>query len=187
LATTLIDWTFGGTWPYAPHWFQTPDGQLHFVDEGPRDGRPIVLVHGNPTWGYVWRNFVPPLVDAGFRVIIPDHLGFGRSDKPADPSLYRIQRHAARLEQFLESLNLREATVVCQDWGGPIGLAWVARHPERIQSLAILNTLAHRPPAKVKMPLSLRFIRLPGIGEALIQGAHGFVRGFLFRGGTVHP
>jgi len=181
------EWTFAGTWPYTPRWFQTPDGQLHYIDEGPRDGRPIILVHGNPTWGYIWRNFIPPLVSAGYRVIIPDHLGFGRSDKPDDPSLYHIPRHAARLEQFLESLDLANATVVCQDWGGPIGLAWAARHPDRVHSLAIMNTLAHRPSEKVPMPLSLRLIRYPILGEIFIKGLHAFVRVFLFRGGTMHP
>ena len=84
------DWTFGGTWPYEPRWFDTPDGRLHYVDEGPRDGKPIVMVHGNPTWGYLYRNFIPPLVDAGYRCIVPDHLGFGRSDKPDDAGLYQV-------------------------------------------------------------------------------------------------
>ncbi|MBW2627777.1 MAG: hypothetical protein JRE45_09165 [Deltaproteobacteria bacterium] len=65
------DWTFGGTWPYEPRWFDTPDGRLHYVDEGPRDGKPVVMVHGNPTWGYLYRNFIPPLVDAGYRCIVP--------------------------------------------------------------------------------------------------------------------
>ena len=181
------DWTFGGTWPYEPRWFETPEGRLHYVDEGPRDGRPVVLVHGNPTWGYLWRHFIPPLAGAGFRVIVPDHLGFGRSDKPDDPSVYRIPRHAARLEQLLESLDLREATIMPQDWGGPIGLAWAARHPERIRSLAILNTLAHRPPRKVRLPMPLQLLRVPGVGEVLVKGAHAFVRVILFRGGLVHP
>jgi haloalkane dehalogenase len=144
-------------------------------------------VHGNPTWGYLWRNFIPPLVGAGFRVIVPDHLGFGRSDKPDDPSLYRIPRHAARFEQLLESLDLRETTVVPQDWGGPIGLAWAGKHPTRIHSLAILNTIAHRPLGDVALPLPLRLFRTPGVGEILVKGAHAFVRGFLFRAGLRHP
>lgn len=181
------DWTFGGTWPYQPRWFQTEDGALHYVDEGPSDGRPIVLVHGNPTWGYLWRKFVPSLVGAGYRVIVPDHLGFGRSAKPDDGAVYQIPRHAARLEQFLESLDLSEVTLVCHDWGGAIGLSWAARHPERIHSLGILNTGAHRPPWRVKMPPSLHLIRLPLLGEIVVKGFHGFVRGFLFRGGVVHP
>ena len=181
------DWTFGGTWPFEPRWFQTKDGALHYIDEGPREGRPIVLVHGNPAWAYLWRNFIPPLVNAGYRVIVPDHLGFGRSEKPDDTNLYQIPRHAARLDQFMESLNINEVTLVCHDWGGAIGLAWAARHPERIHSLGILNTGAHRPPWKVKMPLSLRLIRLPLLGELVVKGFHGFVRGFLLRGGVVHP
>jgi pimeloyl-ACP methyl ester carboxylesterase len=182
-----IDWTFGGTWPFEPRWFETPEGRLHYVDEGPRSGRPVVLAHGNPTWGYLWRRFIGPLAEAGFRVIVPDHLGFGRSDKPDDPVLYTIPRHAARLERLLESLDLREATVVPQDWGGPIGLAWAGRHRERVRSLFILNTIAHRPRARVKLPLPLRLFRTPGVGEALVKGAHAFVRGFLFRAGVVHP
>jgi alpha-beta hydrolase superfamily lysophospholipase len=85
---------------------------MHYVDEGPREGPPVVLVHGNPTWAYLWRDFIPVLTAAGFRAIVPDHLGFGRSDKPDDAALYRIPRHAERLEQLLESLDLQAATVV---------------------------------------------------------------------------
>ena len=181
-----IEWTFGGTWPYTPHWFDTADGRLHYVDEGPRTARPVVMLHGNPTWGYLYRNFIPPLVGAGFRAIVPDHLGFGRSDKPDDPKLYRIHRHAARLAALLEALDLRQVTVVPQDWGGPIGLAWAARHPERIRSLAILNTVAHRPPRNVPIPLPLQLFRAPGTGEVLVKGMHAFVRFFLFQAGVVH-
>src|SRR5574337_1475074 len=181
-----MDWTFGGTWPYTPRWFNGSDGRIHYVDEGPQTGRPVVMLHGNPTWGYLYRNFVSPLVEAGFRAIIPDHLGFGRSDKPDDPELYRIHRHASRLEALLESLDLHDVTVVPQDWGGPIGLAWAARHPDRIRSLAILNTVVHRPPQKVLLPLPLRLFRTPGVGEVMVKGMHAFVRVFLFKVGIVH-
>src|SRR5690348_957982 len=105
---------------------------MHFVDVGPRDGRPVVLVHGNPSWGYLFRNFIPPLVAAGHRVIVPDHLGFGRSDKPAVSDLYGVERHAGRLEALLESLDLQAATVVPHDWGGPLALHWAVRHPARV-------------------------------------------------------
>jgi pimeloyl-ACP methyl ester carboxylesterase len=141
--TRVTDWTFQGTWPYQPKWFDSPDGRMHYVDEGPPDGRPVVMLHGNPTWGYLYRNFIPPLVEAGHRAIVPDHLGFGRSDKPDDPELSRVPRHAERLDSLLESLELRGATVVPQDWGGPIGLYWATRHPERVDGLFILNTYAH--------------------------------------------
>jgi haloalkane dehalogenase len=180
------DWTFGGLWPYEPRWFETPDGRMHYVDEGPRDGRPVVLVHGNPTWGFLYRNFVGPLADAGYRAIVPDHLGFGRSDKPADPELYRIPRHIERLDSLLESLDLHDAVVVPQDWGGPIGLSWAVAHPERVGGLFILNTYAHGPRGKVKLPVPLRLFRTPGVGELLVKGLHLFVRGFLFRVGVVH-
>jgi haloalkane dehalogenase len=190
----VVDWTFDGTWPYEPNWFDSPDGRMHYVDEGPRGGRPVVMVHGNPTWGYLYRNFIPPLVEAGHRAIVPDHLGFGRSAKPSDPELYRIPRHAERLDALLESLDLGGATVVPQDWGGPIGLYWATRHPERVDGLFILNTWAHGwsaerlPPGKDKipLPLPLRLFRTPGVGEVLVKGLDAFKRGFLFGQGVVH-
>jgi pimeloyl-ACP methyl ester carboxylesterase len=180
------DWTFGGTWPYEPRWFASKDGRLHYVDEGPRDGKPVVMVHGNPTWGYLYRNFIPPLVEAGYRCIVPDHLGFGRSEKPDKAELYQVPRHAHRLEALLESLDLHEATLVSQDWGGPTGFYWATRHPERIAALCVLNTIAHRPDGKVKLPLPLVLFRTPGIGEVLVKGANFFTRGFLFNAGIMH-
>jgi pimeloyl-ACP methyl ester carboxylesterase len=181
-----MDWTFGGTWPYEPRWFDSPDGRMHYVDEGPRDGTPVVMLHGNPTWGYLYRNFIPPLVEAGHRAIVLDHLGFGRSDKPNDPGLYTINRHVDRTDTLLESLDLSGAVVVPQDWGGPIGLGWATRHPERVAKLFILNTYAHRPRAKVKLPLPLRLFRTPGVGEVMVKGLDLFKRVFLFRAGVVH-
>jgi len=125
---------------------------------------------------------------------VPDHLGFGRSDKPPDPELYRVPRHAERLDALLESLDLRGAIVVPQDWGGPIGLYWATRHPERVDGLFILNTFAHGfrrealPPGKDKipLPLPLRLFRAPVVGEVLVKGLDAFKRGFLFGQGVVH-
>jgi len=181
------DWTFGGTWPYAPQWFDSGEGRMHYIDEGPRDGRPVVLVHGNPTWAYLYRRFIAALSEAGYRAIAMDHLGFGRSDKPDDPELYRIPRHAQRCNALLESLDLRDASIVVQDWGGPIGLAWAAQHPERLRSLAVLNTFVHRPPGKVALPLPLKLFRTPVVGELMIKGMNAFVRIFLFKAGVTHP
>ncbi len=180
------DWTFNGNWPYEPKWFDTEHGRIHYIDEGPAEARPIVMVHGNPTWGYLYRRFVAAVTQAGYRAIVMDHLGFGRSDKPDDPALYRIPAHAERCEALLESLALSDATMLVQDWGGPIGLTWAARHPARVRSLAILNTFCHRPPREVPLPLPLKLFRAPGIGELMVKGLHAFVNGFLFKAGVVH-
>ena len=180
------DWTFGGSWPYEPRWFDSADGRLHYVDEGPRDGKPVVMVHGNPTWGYLYRNFISGLVDAGFRCVVPDHLGFGRSDKPDDAKLYQVPRHAERLDALLESLDLHEATLVCQDWGGPTGFYWATRHPERLAALCVLNTIAHRPRREVELPLPLKLFRTPIVGEVMVKGANLFVRVFLLKAGIMH-
>lgn len=181
------DWTFGGLWPFEPRWFQTSDGRMHYVDEGPRDGRPVVLVHGAPSWGFLYRNFIGPLTQAGHRAIVPDHLGFGRSDKPTDPELYRIPRHVERLDALLESLDLHDAVVVPQDWGGPIGLSWAVAHPERVSGLFILNSpILPAGPAGQKLPVLLRLFRMPGVGEVLVKGLDMFVRDFMLRAGVVH-
>ena len=170
------DWTFDGTWPYEPHWHSTPEGPLHYVDEGPSDGRPVVLVHGNPTWGYLFRALIPSLIDAGCRVIVPDHLGFGRSAKPGQASAYRLDRHAARFSELLETLELADAVLVPHDWGGPISLRWAAEHHARLAGLFVLNTLAHPTGSEVELiaPLPLRFLRAPVIGELLVQGVDAF-------------
>ncbi|MEO0974620.1 MAG: alpha/beta fold hydrolase, partial [Pseudomonadota bacterium] len=116
-----------------------------------------------------------------------DHLGFGRSDKPNAPEKYHIPAHGARAEELLESLELHDATMVVQDWGGPIGLTWAARQPERVRSLAILNTFCHRPLEPVSLPLPLRLFRTPGVGELMVKGMNAFVNVFLFDAGLAHP
>jgi len=185
--TDKTDWSFNGAWPYKPKWFETAEGRMHYVDEGPHDAPPVVMVHGNPTWGYLYRRFIDALVANGYRAIAMDHLGFGRSDKPDDAALYQIPRHAARCEALLESLDLKNATIVVQDWGGPIGLPWAARHPERVERLFILNTFFQRPKGPVPLPLILRLFRTPVVGEVLVKGLHAFVRGFLFKAGLARP
>lgn len=156
---------------------------MHYVDEGPRDGIPIVMVHGNPTWGYLYRRFIKALTGWGFRAIAMDHLGFGRSHKPTRTSAFSIPAHADRCEALLESLDLSHAVIVVQDWGGPIGLTWAARHPERVDGLFVLNTFFQRPVAKVPLPAILHAFRTPILGEVLVKGAHAFVKGFLFQAG----
>lgn len=181
---TQSDWTFDGTWPYAPNWFDTPDGRMHYVDEGSRHGRPVVMIHGNPTWAYLYRSFVGPIVTAGHRAVVVDLLGFGRSDKPAEPELYTLERSCRRLEALLESLDLSDATPVVHDWGGPHGMHWASLHPDRIRSMCILNTYAHRLREPVTLPLAARLLRAPGAGELLVQRLDLFKRFTLFGGPT---
>jgi pimeloyl-ACP methyl ester carboxylesterase len=128
---------FGGTWPFAPHFIEAAGFRQHYVDEG--SGRPLLLLHGQPTWGYIWRRFVPPLV-ATHRVVIPDHMGFGKSETPADRE-YTLRTHVGNLTALIDALDLRDITLVMQDWGGPIGIGYAVRHPERIHSLVLMNTV----------------------------------------------
>jgi haloalkane dehalogenase len=123
---------------FEPHWHLVDGLRLHYVDEG--GGDPVVCFHGEPTWAYLYRRMVPPLVEAGQRVICPDYPGFGRSDKPTDRRWYSYDRHVEHVAALLASLDLREATVVVQDWGGPIGLRWAVENAERVARLVILNT-----------------------------------------------
>ncbi len=125
---------------FAPHYVELDGLRLHYVDEGPAEGAPIVCFHGEPTWAFLYRKMLTPLVAAGNRVICPDYAGFGRSDKPTDRCWYTYDRHVELVAGALGRLNLRGATVVVQDWGGPIGLRWAVEHPDRVERLVILNT-----------------------------------------------
>ncbi len=123
---------------FEPHYAELHGLRLHWVDEG--EGDPIVCFHGEPTWSYLYRKMVPPLVAGGYRVICPDYAGFGRSDKPTDRGWYTYDRHVELMSQLLGALDLRDATVVVQDWGGPIGLRWAVANADRVARLVILNT-----------------------------------------------
>jgi haloalkane dehalogenase len=133
-------------YPFAPHYLEVPSGdggslRIHTVDEGPPDAAPVLLLHGEPSWSYLYRKMVPVLVAAGHRAVAPDLVGFGRSDKPTERSDYTYQRHVDWMRAFVEGLDLRGITLVCQDWGGLIGLRLVAEHPERFDRVVAANTM----------------------------------------------
>lgn len=130
---------------FQPRYHHWKDLRQHYVDEGPRDGPVMLLLHGMPTWSYLYRDMIPVLVKAGYRCIAPDHMGFGRSDKPTDIHWYSIARHTEILTSLITTLDLHRITLVCQDWGGPTGLAQVAIMPERFERLLIMNTWLHHP------------------------------------------
>ncbi len=135
-----LDETFDGTFPFAPHTFDECGFVQHYVDEGPRDGEVIVCVHGEPTWGYLYRNIIPRLAGR-YRVIVPDHMGFGKSETPPDRD-YTLQAHTENLAALLDHLDVSEITFVGQDWGGPISTAYTVRNPDRVQRIFFANTLA---------------------------------------------
>jgi haloalkane dehalogenase len=124
--------------PFAPHWRDWDGLRLAHIDEG--EGAPVIFLHGEPTWSFLWRKVLAPVRDAGFRCVAPDLPGFGRSDKPTDFGWYTYDRHAEAFGTLLEDLDLRGSTLVVHDWGGPVGLRAAVEHPERIDRLVIMDT-----------------------------------------------
>lgn len=126
--------------PFAPNYMTIQGLRVHYLDEGARDGAPVVLLHGQPTWGYLFRTMIPVLTAAGHRVIVPDMVGFGRSDKPASKADYSYQRHVDIMRELVERLDLQGATFFGQDWGGLVGLRVVAAVPDRFARVVVSNT-----------------------------------------------
>jgi haloalkane dehalogenase len=129
--------------PFDPNYQDINGLRMHYIDEGPKDGPIALMVHGMPTWSYLYRYIIPPMVAAGYRCIAPDHIGFGRSDKPTDPDWYNIAKHMDNLSELVRALDLTNITLFVQDWGGPTGLAQYTRMPERFSRLVIMNTWLH--------------------------------------------
>jgi haloalkane dehalogenase len=142
--------------PFAPHHVEIPAGdgsdtqlRVHYLDEGQADAPVVLLMHGEPSWSYLYRTMIPVLVDAGLRAVAPDLVGFGRSDKPTERSDYTYQRHVDWAWATVEALDLHDITLVCQDWGGLIGLRLVGEHPDRFARVVAANTFlptGDRPP-----------------------------------------
>ena len=128
-------------WPYEPSYFERPGGlRLHYVDEGPRHAKTFLCLHGQPTWGYLYRRMIPIFTAAGHRVVAPDFLGFGRSDKPTNEAVYTFGFHRDALLGLIAALDLRNIVLVVQDWGGLIGLTLPMDDPERYAALLVMNT-----------------------------------------------
>ena len=142
---------------FAPHYVEIDGMRMHYVDEGPRDAAPTLLLHGEPSWSYLYRKMIPPLAAAGHRVIAPDLIGFGRSDKPVSRSNYSYAGHVAWMAQFLEALDLQGITLFCQDWGSLIGLRVAAEHEPRFARIALGN--GGLPTGDQPMPRAFRIWR----------------------------
>lgn len=165
-------------YPFAEHWLELEPGvRMHYVDEGPRDGPVVLMLHGNPTWSFYWRRLITALRTT-HRVIAPDHIGCGKSDKPDDDRYgYRLERRIDDVERLVSELDLRELTLIVHDWGGMIGLGWADRQPERLARLVLLNTAAFGLPDTKRMPPSLWLARNTGLGALLVRGCNAFARG----------
>lgn len=156
-------------YPFQPRFLAIGEHRMAYLDEG--CGLPVVMVHGNPSWSYLYRNLVTSLRDR-FRCIVPDHLGCGFSDKPqAYP--YHLENHIDNLERLLESLQVERCVLVVHDWGGAIGMGWAGRHPEQVAGVVVLNTAAFR---STHLPLRIAVCRWPLLGPLLVRGLNGFAR-----------
>ena len=162
-------------YPFTSHTLDRSGLAYHYLDEG--QGEPVVMLHGNPTWSFYYRNLVLALKDAR-RCIVPDHIGMGLSDKPDDDRYdYRLKSRVDDLEALLAHLNCdagTKLTLVMHDWGGMIGMAYAARHPERIGRLVLMNTAAFHLPTDIRLPLALRAIRDTPFGALAVRGFNAF-------------
>ncbi len=142
--------------------------RIHLVDQGA--GRPVLMVHGNPTWSYLWRKVMPPVLAAGHRVVAPDLLGLGLSDKPRRIADHTLERHAAVMCSLVEALDLRELTIVGQDWGGPMATIVAARMPERVRAVVYGNTAVLAPKKRLKATAFHRFSHMPVVSDVAFRG-----------------
>jgi pimeloyl-ACP methyl ester carboxylesterase len=175
---------FGGRFPWKSRLVDVDHGvRQAVVDEGPRDARlTFLLLHGNPTWGFLYRKFIERL-SKQYRVIAPDHVGFGRSDKPRDPRWYTLDRHIANLGKVIDELGAQNVVPVVQDWGGPIGMGWATRNPDKVKGVVVLNTWAFVREPPVKLPWIFKLLVLGRGGWKRIVHKNFFVEFLLARGG----
>jgi len=167
-------------YPFESRFLDVDGGRMHYVDEGPRDGQPILFLHGNPTWSFLWRHLVTAL-RAKHRCVAIDHIGCGLSEKPADWT-YTLAAHAENARALVEHLDLERATLVVHDWGGAIGMSLASRIPGHFARLMVLNTAAFPGP----MPLRIRACRAPFVGPILVEQFNAFA-GLLPRFGLADP
>jgi haloalkane dehalogenase len=157
-------------YPFEPKSLLCGAARMSYVDEGPRDDEAVLLVHGNPTWSFYYRDLVRTLAGQGMRCVAPDHVGMGLSDKPRDYP-YRLATHIGNLGQLVAALGLRRVHLVVHDWGGAIGFGWAVRHPGMIGRIVILNSAAYPSP---RIPFRISLCRAPLLGAAIVRGLNGF-------------
>jgi pimeloyl-ACP methyl ester carboxylesterase len=173
---SVLPATLRDRWLYSPHYANVNGWRMHYIDEG--KGDPVVLLHGNPTWGFLYRDMIGPLVNSGRRVIVPDMIGFGLSEKPTREQAHCLDGHIANLTALMRQLDLKRITLVCHDWGGPTGLSFAMSNPARVRALTIMSTWAWpTPPAEFHTRVfPWRMMHAPLVGPYLL-GNHGALAG----------
>ena len=162
-------------YPFGRNGFERNGLCQNYIDEG--TGDPVLMVHGNPTWSFYYRELVKRL-SGQFRCVVPDHIGCGYSDKPSDDDYnYTLESRVDDLEALVEYLDLRDVRLVVHDWGGMIGMAWAVRNPDRVKQIVVLNTGAFHNPKGLKLPPPLWLVRNTPLGSLLVRGMNGFARG----------
>ncbi len=154
-------------YPFRSHYLEVPGGKMHFVDEG--EGPPVVMLHGNPSWSFYYRHLILGLREA-YRVVAPDHIGCGLSDKPQQYP-YTLATHIENVSRLIDHLDLRDVTLVVHDWGGPIGFGWAMRDPARTRGLVVLNTAAF---LGGRVPLRIRACGWPVFGSVAVLRFNAF-------------
>lgn len=163
-------------WPFTPRFADVNGWRMHYVDEG--EGDPVVLLHGNPTWGFLYRDVIGPILASGRRVVVPDMIGFGLSEKPTREQAHTLDGHTANLTALIRQLDLKNIALVCHDWGGPTGLSFAMSNPERVRALTVMSTWAWpMPPAEFHTRIfPWRTMHAPLVGPYLL-GKHKALAG----------
>ena len=172
-------------YPFESHWLDLDVGldcvRMHYLDEGPRDAPSVVMLHGNPTWSFCYRTLIPEL-SKQYRVVVPDHVGCGLSDKPQRYP-YTLAQHIENVERLIARLNLSNITLVLHDWGGAIGMGYATHYPDNVKGFVVFNTAAFYQP---RLPKRIKACRIWPFGDLAIRGFNGFAR-LALRWATAHP
>ncbi len=168
MATVVLPETTRTLYPFKSHYLTLSDGKrMHYIDEGPEDGEVLVFSHGYPTWSFAYRAFIVYYAAHGYRCIAMDHIGCGLSDKPSNRGYHTLRRHIHNLMECIHTLELRDITLVMEDWGGPFGLGYAVRHVTNVRRLVIMNSWAFQDSYHQRLSSLVRWMTKPGIGELL--------------------
>lgn len=166
MATAVLPETTRALYPFTSRFLALSDGQrMHYVDEGPQDGEPLVFLHGYPMWSFAYRALIVYYAALGYRCVAMDHIGYGLSDKPTSRSYHTLRRHVHNVLECMDALDLHQVTLIMEDWGTAFGLGYAVRHPQNVRRLVIMNSWVFQDTFDHRVPLLVRLMTWPGVGE----------------------